>query len=111
MDTKEDFKLPQELKDSLFGLSEMITAEHDKNAAMLYRLMFRHEMDLNVLDRYADSIMDELCGLGSQFAEEDYRNYLQYIKCICPSKYPEYKKCFDETMEDMEDGLDDEDEQ
>lgn len=110
MDAKEEFTLPQELKDSLAGLSEMITAEHDKNAAMLYRLMFRHETDLNVLDRYADCIVDELCGFGSKFAEEDYRNYLQYLKCVCPSKYPEYKEWFDETMAEMDNDLDDEDE-
>ena len=48
---KEDIKLPDELVDSLKYLGQMISANQDSAAAMLYRLMFRNERNISVLKR------------------------------------------------------------
>lgn len=66
-------------------MNDALAQQQDSAAAMLYRLMFRHERNINVLDRYADQVLDGVCGMGSSFAEEDYMNYLQYLKVVvCP---------------------------
>ena len=99
----DDIKLPDEFIDSLKSLGQMVSASQDSAAAMLYRLMFRHEMNISVLDKYSDQLLDGLVGIGSEFVEEDYRNFLQYLKVVVPDEYESHKKMFDEcTAEDDE---------
>ena len=80
------FQLPDDLVQSIGALNEMCSQQEDSAAAMMYRLMFRHESNINVLDRYADQILDALAGFGGEYAEEDYRNYLQYLQAVLPSE-------------------------
>ena len=68
----------------------------DIAAAQLYRLMFRHERNLNVLDQWADQVL-EGC-LWNDSAEEDYRNYIKYIKAHDEKLATQYQKMLDEMI-------------
>jgi hypothetical protein len=96
-------ELPEDFIESIKDLNEHVATQHDQAAAMLYRLMFRHEKDLNILDHYADTIFDGIFGFDGDFAEEDYRNYIQYIKCINPKEAEWYQKHLDEELKKQED--------
>lgn len=86
------------LVESIGQLIEMNDAENDRFAAGLYRAMFRHETDLHELDyNYADHILG-YAEMGCENAIEDYKNYLQYIKTIYPSEYPEYVKMLEKAL-------------
>ena len=51
-------------------------------------------------------------GIGSQFVEEDYKNYLQYLKVVVPSEYKAHKRMFDEcTIENNDDMMETQNEQ
>ena len=91
------------LVESIGQLMEMQEAANEHFAAGLYRAMFRHESNLYQLDRdYADHILDGVYS-GSKIAAEDYTNYLQYIKTICPKAYPEYLNLYeDATKQEIE---------
>ena len=78
---REDIKLPDELVDSLKSLGQMISASQDAAAAMLYRLMFRHERNISVLDKYSDQLLDGLVEIGNQFVEEDSVYKKHYSSC------------------------------
>ena len=76
----------KENRELLERLSKTLSKEFDKDifetwrhsllfAAQLYRLMFRHERDLNVLDQWADQVLDGC--MWSESAVEDYRNYIK----------------------------------
>ena len=99
----EEKVFPEEFVDYLKSLSSTIAANQDSAAAMLYRLMFRHEKNISVLDRYSDQLLDGIIGFGSEFVEEDYKNFLQYLSVVIPSEYEAHKEIFDEyTAEDDE---------
>ena len=84
---------------SLQTASEQIA---DIAAAQLYRLMFRHERNLHVLDQWADQVL-EGC-MWSESAVEDYRNYIKYIKVHDEKLAAQYQKMLDEMIkEDVED--------
>lgn len=86
------------LVESIGQLMAIEDAENDRCAAGLYRAMFRHEADLNKLDyNYADHILG-YAECGCKNAVEDYKNYLQYIKAICPSEYPQYEKMQEDAL-------------
>jgi len=70
MAEKEEFELPKELLDSIAGLNELMSQQQDQAAAMLYRLMFRHERDLHVLDRYSDVVPNEYAPHKEMYDEE-----------------------------------------
>ncbi|MBR3732260.1 MAG: hypothetical protein IKN25_06380, partial [Spirochaetales bacterium] len=55
------------------------------------------------VDRYADQILDALAGVGGEYAEEDYRNYLQYLQAVLPSEVPIHKDFFEEELRDLND--------
>ena len=95
--------LPEDFIESIKNLNELVATQHDQAAAMLYRLMFRHEKDLKILDHYADAIFEGIIGFGGEFAEEDYRNYIQYIKCINPKEAEWYQKHLNEELKKKED--------
>ena len=100
----EDVELPEDLIDSIKSMGVIAVANQDSAAAMLYRLMFRHEKNISVLDTYSDQLLDGLMGIGSKYVEEDYKNYLQYLKVVVPSEYKSHKEMFDEyTSEDYVD--------
>ena len=100
----ENIELPNDLVNSIKSLGEKMSVSQDSAAAMLYRLMFRHEKRISVLDTYADQLFDGIVGFGSEFVEEDYRNYLQYLKVVIPDEYEGHKEMFDEyTKADNED--------
>ena len=81
----------------------MVCVNQNFAAAMLYRLMFRHEKNISVLDKYSDQLLDGLAGIGSIYVKEDYKNFLQYLKTVVPSEYETHKRMFDEyTAEDDE---------
>ena len=102
--TGEKIELPNDLVDSIKSLGEVMSVSQDSAAAMLYRLMFRHEKNISILDTYADQLFDGIVGFGSEFVEEDYRNYLQYLKVVVPNEYEGHKEMLDEYMaEDNED--------
>jgi len=68
----------------------------------LYRAMFRHKIDINNLDwEYADQIL-EYVGMGIENAVEDYKNYLQYLKCINKEEYLAHKQMLDEALNPKE---------
>lgn len=72
-----DIHISEELVQSIGELGKLYSQQEDSAAAELYRLMFMHERNINILDHYADSILDCVTGFGGEHAEEDYRNYLQ----------------------------------
>ena len=93
------------LVESIGRLMDMQDSDNDRCAAGLFRAMFRHETDLNKLDnQFADNILG-YAESGCNNAVEDYKNYLQYIKTICPSVYPEYKEMFKNTIIPKEEEL------
>ena len=88
----------EELVDSFKQLNAMFSEDLDHRSAGLYRAMFRHEMDVNKLDYiYADHILDYISS-GIDEAVEDYKNYLQYLKCINPEEYLAHEKMFEEEL-------------
>lgn len=99
MEESDDLVSPQEFIDSISALSDAVAQQQDCAAAMLYRLMFRHERDTRVLDYYADQVLDGINGMGSKYAEEDYLNYLQYLKVVVPDAYEEYKNMYERLKE------------
>ena len=70
MAEKEEFELTKELLDSIAGLNELMSQQQDQAAAMLYRLMFRHERDVRVLDRYSDVVPNEYAPHKEMYDEE-----------------------------------------
>jgi len=96
-------ELPKDFIESIKNLNELVATQHDQAAAMLYRLMFRHERNLNILNHYADTIFEGIIGFGGEFAEEDYRNYIQYLKCINPKEAVWYQEILDEELKKIED--------
>ena len=100
---KKEFELPKELLDSIAGLNELMSQQQDQAAAMLYRLMFRHEQNLHVLDRYSDIVLEGVSGMGSEFAKEDYRNFLQYLSYVIPDEYAPHKEMYEEELRIAED--------
>ena len=105
-ENENEFELPEELLESIAGLNELMGQHQDQAAAMMYRLMFRHECDIRVLDRYSDIVLEGISGMGSAFAKEDYRNFLQYLSHVAPDEYAPHKEMYDEecstTEEDEE---------
>ena len=104
-ETEAIMELSEDFIESIKNLNELVATQHDQAAAMLYRLMFRHECDLNVLDRYADVIFEGLLGFGGEFAEEDYRNYIQYLKCINPKEAAWHQEQLDEELKKQEEDV------
>ena len=100
---KKEFELPKELLDSIAGLNELMSQQQDQAAAMLYRLMFRHERNINVLDRYSDILLGGVSGMGSKFAKEDYKNFLQYLSYVVPDEYTPHKEMYEEELRIAED--------
>ena len=101
-ENENEFELPEEPLDSIAGLNELMSQQQDQAAAMLYRLMFRHERDLHVLDRYSDVVLEGVSGMGSEFAKEDYRNFLQYLSHVIPDEYVPHKEMYDEECSTAE---------
>ena len=105
-ENENEFEMPEELLESIAGLNELMSQHQDQAAAMLYRLMFRHERNIHVLDRYSDVVLEGVSGMGSEFAKEDYRNFLQYLSYVAPDEYAPHKEMYDEecstTEEDEE---------
>lgn len=101
---------PEDFIKSIGELNEMCLQQEDRAVAMLYRLMFRHERNIHVLDRYADQILDALFGFGGEYAEEDYRNYLQYLKAAVPSEYQGHKEMFEDDLQSLQDDCSEEEE-
>ena len=102
-ENKEEFELPDELLESIAGLNGLMSQQQDQAAAMLYRLMFRHERDVRVLDRYSDVVLEGIAGMGSEFAKEDYRNFLQYLSHVVPNEYAPHKEMYEEELRIAED--------
>lgn len=92
----------EEFIKSLGALSQAVAQQQDCAAAMLYRLMFRHERNIHVLDRHADTVLEGISGMGSQYAAEDYRNYLQYLKTVLPEEVPAHQALYDEEIHLLE---------
>ncbi len=66
------------------------------------RLMFRHERNLNVLEQWADQVLDGC--MWSESAVEDYRNYIKYLKAHDEKLAAQYQKMLDEMInEEIED--------
>ncbi len=84
--------LPKEFKESIASLSEAISQQQNVAAAMMYRLMFRHERNIHILDRYADQVLEGVAWMGSCYAEEDYLNFLQYLQCVLPDEVESHRK-------------------
>ena len=103
MNDEKSLEITEGLVKSIASLNELCSQQEDSAAAMLYRLMFRHERNINILDNCADKILDTLLGFGSEYAEEDYRNYLQYLKTVLPEEYEGHKEMFEEDMKDLQD--------
>ncbi len=92
----------ENLIESISQLIEMQNDSNERNAACLYRAMFRHETDVNKLDwNYADNILEGI-GFGCANAIEDYKNYLQYLKCFNTEEYLVHKRMFDEELENLD---------
>ena len=102
-ENEKELELPKELLESIAGLNELMSQHQDQAAAMLYRLMFRHERNLHVLDHYSDVVLGGVSGMGSEFAKEDYRNFLQYLSYVIPSEYAPHKEMYEEELRIAED--------
>ena len=102
-ENKEEFELPSELIESIAGLNELIGQKQNQAAAMMYRLMFRRERNVRVLDRYSDVVLEGVSGMGSEFAKEDYRNFLQYLSHVIPDEYAPHKEMYEEELKIAED--------
>lgn len=96
MENNNNIEIPKEFIDSISALNDAIAQQQDVAAANLYRLMFRHEKNIDILDQYADQVLEGISGMGSKFAEEDYLNYLQYLKVVVPSKLDSHKSLFED---------------
>lgn len=96
---KKDFELPKELMESIAGHNELMGQQQNQADAMMYRLMFRHERNIRVLDRYTDVVLEGVSGMGCEFAKEDYRNFLQYLLHVAPDEYAPHKRMYDEEFE------------
>jgi hypothetical protein len=101
-ENENEFEMPEELLESIAGLNELMSQHQDQAAAMLYRLMFRHERNIHVLDRYSDVVLEGVSGMGSVFAKEDYRNFLQYLSYVAPDEYAPHKEMYDEECSTAE---------
>lgn len=99
---EEEIHIPEELVQSIGELGKLCSQQEDSAAAELYRLMFKHERNIQILDRYADSILDYVTGFGGEHAEEDYRNFLQYLRTVVPSEYEEHKEFFEKMLKEEE---------
>ena len=83
-------------------LQTMQDDDNERRAAGLYRAMFRHETDINKLDwDYADHILG-YAEMGSDIALEDYKNYLQYLKCINKEEYFAHKEMLNNGLNPKE---------
>ena len=91
---------PEELLESLKGLSDMATQQSDIAAANLYRAMFRHERNLNILDQWADRVLDGV--MWSEGAREDYQNYIRYIEAHDIEKAKEYREMYEDMIKEDE---------
>ncbi len=109
MDDKK-LELSEDFINSIRDLNALCSQQEDSAVAMLYRLMFRHERNIDILDSYADRIFDALWGFGGEYAEEDYRNYLQYLKAVVPEEYESHKNMFEEDLKMLQDENIEEDE-
>ena len=101
---KKDFELPKEFLESIAGLNELMSLQQEQAATMLYRLMFRHERNIHVLDHYSDIVLEGVSGMGSEFAKEDYKNFLQYLSYVIPDEYVPHKRMYDEECRNTEEG-------
>lgn len=101
-ENENEFEMPEELLESIAGLNELMGRHQDQAAAMMYRLMFRHERNIHVLDRYSDVVLEGVSGMGSVFAKEDYRNFLQYLSYVVPNEYAPHKEMYDEECSTAE---------
>ena len=88
--------------ESIAGLNELMSQHQDQAAAMMYRLMFRHERDLHVLDHASDIVLGGVSGMGSKFAKEDYKNFLLYLSYVIPDEYAPHKRMYDEECGNTE---------
>lgn len=92
----------ENLVESISQLIEMQDDCNVRSAVCLYRAMFRHETDVNKLDwNYADNILEGV-GFGNANAIEDYKNYLQYLKCFNMEEYLAHKRMFDEELGNLD---------
>ena len=57
---EEEIHIPEELVQSIGELSNLCSQQEDTAAAELYRLMFKHERNINILDHYAESYTQKL---------------------------------------------------
>lgn len=76
---------------SIAAFSEAVVQQQDYAADMMYRLMFRHEQNIDILDRYADQVLEGVAEMGSRYAEEDYLNFLQHLQCVLPNKVESHR--------------------
>lgn len=97
---EEEIHILEELVQSIGELGKLCSQQEDSAAAELYRLMFKHERNINILDQYADIILDYVTGFGGEHAEEDYRNFLQYLGTVLPSEYKEHKEFFEDMIKE-----------
>ena len=89
---------PEELLESMKGLSDMVTQQADIAAANLYRAMFRHERNLRILDQWADRVLDGT--MWSEGAREDYQNYIRYIEAHDKEKAKEYREMYEDMIKE-----------
>lgn len=60
--------------------------------------MFRHETNVHKLDvEYTDPILNCVIG-GNDTALEDYRNYLQYLKCFNEEEYLAHNEMLENVL-------------
>lgn len=83
---------PDDFVKSIEAMNEMCSQYENIAAAMLYRLMFRKEFNISILDYYADKIIEDLSENKSEFAAEDYHNYLGYLRVVLPNEFYEHRK-------------------
>ena len=103
MSEEEKIELSEDLIKTIGSLNEMCSQHENMCAAMLYRLIFKHERNIRILDSYADDVLDALLGFGGEYAEEDYRNYLQYLSFVIPKEYEGHKEMFENDLKDLQD--------
>lgn len=83
-----------EFLDAIERLNGDIQMQINQYAAELYRAMWRGERDLAVLEGLADPLLDNCPEMG----EEDYRNFIGYVREFNAEKALEYEDFLEDIM-------------
>jgi len=86
--------MTQDFLDAIKALDLKIQMAIDQHAAALYRAMWRGEKDIDVLEKLADPLLHNC----PESAEEDYRNFIEYIREFNPNIARNHEDLLDDLI-------------